>query len=42
MSMLIKNITLVNPDGMQKEQDILVQGDRMRKSGRSLPAPVHR
>lgn len=39
MSMLIKNITLVNPDGMQKEQDILVQGDRIEKIGKELTCP---
>lgn len=39
MSMLIKNITLVNPDGLQKEQDILVQGDRIEKIGKELTCP---
>ena len=39
MSMLIKNITLVNPDGLQKEQDILVQGGKIEKIGKGLTCP---
>lgn len=39
MSMLIKNITLVNPDGLQKEQDILVQGGKIEKIGKGLICP---